>query len=123
SDAPKVAGVAPQQHLMSVNGELCQSVVSVSGLLPDMVKAWREFRKVLAGEHAATLPYIPADQHSGCDLALNTFSPEWFLEFGLPVQNQQEAGRGMILIDYVVDEQVDAKLFELPDGYERYSAN
>lgn len=119
--APAIDGKHPQQFLLSVNGELCQSVVSVEGLLGDVVDAWRQFRRILAGEHAAALSYIPADQQLGCDLALNTFSPTWFLDFGLPVQSQEAVGKSMILMDYMVDEQIDPKLFTMPEGYHRYS--
>ena len=122
SDVPAIGGKTPQQFQLSVNGEHCQSVVSVEGILGDALDAWRKFRRVLAGEHAATLSYIPVDQQSGCDLALNTFSPAWFLEFGLPVQSLEVGGKGMLLVDYTLDEQVDSKLFMLPEGYERYSS-
>jgi len=122
SDAPEIAGVAPQQHQLLVNGELCQSVVSVDGLLTDLVEAWRQFRHVLAGEHAATLPYVPADQQLGCDLALNTFRPAWFLDFGLPVQSLEVGGKGFLLVDYSLEKAIAPTLFTLPDGYHRYSA-
>jgi len=122
NDVPAIAGIIPLQFQLSVNGEHCQSIVSAKGLLPDVVEAWRQFRRVLAGEHAATLPYIPADQQSGCDLALNTFAPEWFLDFGLPVQSMEVGGKGMLLIDYNPDESIAPELFSLPKEYRRYSA-
>ncbi|HEA26413.1 MAG TPA: hypothetical protein ENH92_04755 [Ectothiorhodospiraceae bacterium] len=122
SDVPAIDGKIPQQFHLSVNGELCQTVVSVAGLLDGVLSAWRKFRHVLAGEHAAMLSYIPADQQQGCDLALNTFAPTWFLDFGLPIQSQEVTGKNMILVDYTIAEQVDSRLFSLPDGYQRYSA-
>ncbi|NOR52250.1 MAG: hypothetical protein GQ470_06475 [Gammaproteobacteria bacterium] len=121
-DAPAIGGKKAQQFQLLVNGEHCQSIVSVEGLLTDTIKAWRKFRHVLAGEHAATLSYVPADQLLGCDLALNTFSPGWFLDFGLPVQSMEVGGRGMLLIDYTLNKQVDPQLFVLPEDYHRYSA-
>ena len=122
SDAPAVSGIAPQQFQLSVNGEYCQSVVSVDGLLTDTVEAWGQFRRVLAGEHAAMIPYTSADQQSGCDLAMNTFSPVWFLDFGLPIQSLEVGGKGMVLVDYTLEEMISPELFTLPDGYRRYSA-
>lgn len=122
SEVPMIAGKVPQQFQLSVNGEPCQSVVSVDGLLNDVVKSWRKFRYVLAGEHAATLSYIPTDQQVGCDLVLNTFYPAWFLDFGLPIQAMEVGGRGMQLIDYVKEGMVDLKLFELPEEYQRYTS-
>ena len=121
NDAPAIDGKIPQQYRLSVNGELCQIVVSVEGLLDNAVDAWRKFRRVLAGEHASVLSYIPADQQLGCDLALNTFAPTWFLDFGLPVQSQEVGGKSMILVDYRIDEQIGSKLLTMPEGYHRYS--
>lgn len=121
-DAPKIAGKKPQQFKLLVNGEHCQSVVSIDGLLDDVVKAWRIFRHVLAGEHASTLSFIPADLQLGCDLALNIFFPAWFLDYGLPIESMEVGGKGMRLVDYVTDTTVDSRLFKVPDGYHRYTA-
>jgi hypothetical protein len=121
SGVPAISGIIPQQFQLSVNNEHCQSVISADGLLPEVIAAWRQFRHVLAGEHAATLANIPADQQQGCDLALNIFAPDWLLNYGLPVQILEVGGKGMLLMDFYLDQQLDPALFTLPEGYHRYS--
>ncbi|MEJ2407732.1 MAG: hypothetical protein P8171_26445 [Candidatus Thiodiazotropha sp.] len=122
-DAPKVAGKAPHHRELYVNDKLCYSVVAVPGLMDDAVAALREFRQVLAGEHAHTLPRIPADMQEPCDLALNTFHPEWQLQFGLPLQEWDGKGNRQVLMDYKEGFKVDEKLFSLPKGYQHYNSD
>lgn len=121
--APMVAGKPPQQHQLYVNDTLCYSVVTVPGMMDDTVQALRDFRQVLAGEHAKALPRIPADMQEPCDLALNTFHYDWHLQFGLPIQEWDEAGSGQMLMDYKQGFKVDEKLFELPREYQHYSTD
>jgi hypothetical protein len=120
-NAPKVDGKQPEQHLLYVNESLCYSVVAVPGLMGDAVAALREFRQVLAGEHARVLPDIPADMQQPCDLALHTFHSGWQLQFGLPIQEWDEAGSGQVLVDYRQSFMVDNGLFTLPRDYRHYS--
>ena len=121
--APKVGGKKPQQHRLFVNDKLCYSVVVVPGVMDDAVQALRDFRQVLAGEHAKALPAIPADMQQPCDLALTTFHSDWQLQFGLPIQEWDEAGSGQLLMDYKQEFKVEEKLFELPEGYKHYDTD
>lgn len=123
SDAPKIAGKSPQQHQLYVNDALCYSVVSVPGLMGDTVQALRDFRQVLAGEHARVLPTMPADMQQPCDLALHTFHPDWQLQFGLPIQEWDETGNGQMLMDYKLSFKVDKTLFNLPESYKHYRSD
>jgi hypothetical protein len=123
ADAPKVGGTQPEQHLLYVNESLCYSVVAVPGLMGDAVEALRDFRQVLAGEHAKALPDIPADMQQPCDLALHTFHSGWQLQFGLPIQEWDEAGSGQVLVDYRQGFKVDSGLFALPRDYRHYSTD
>jgi hypothetical protein len=122
-DAPMVAGKAPHHRQLYVNDKLCYSVVAVPGLMEDAVQALRDFRRVLAGEHAKTLPRIPADMQEPCDLALNTFHPNWQLKFGLPLQEWDEKGNRQVLMDYKQGFKVDEKLFTLPQGFSHYNSD
>jgi hypothetical protein len=121
--APVVEGKSPQQHHLYVNDKLCYSVVVVPGLMTDAVVALGDFRQVLAGEHAKVLPRLPADMQKPCDLALNTFHADWQLQFGLPIQEWDEAGNGQLLMDYKEGFAVDEALFTLPQGYRHYSTD
>lgn len=121
--APKIEGIQPQQYQLYVNDTICYNVIAVPGLMADAVQGLRDFRQVLAGEHARALPSIPADMQEPCDLALNTFHPGWQLSFGLPIQEWDEAGRGQMLMDYKLTYRVDEKLFELPESYRHYRSD
>jgi hypothetical protein len=122
-NAPTVGGRQPQQHQLYVNDTLCYNVVAVPGLMGDAVQALRDFRRVLAGEHAKALPDIPADMQQACDLALHTFHYDWQLQFGLPIQEWDEAGNGQVLMDYKQDFMVDESLFGLPENYHHYNTD
>ncbi len=118
---PAIAGKTPRQFHLAVNGEQCYDMVAVEGLLDDVVAALRAFRTVLAGENARILTDVPADMQDPCDLALNTYAPDWPLRFGLPIQESDPQGKGQLLLDYSTDYPADAALFTLPKGYQRYS--
>lgn len=117
---PKVAGRTPQHHRLYANSKLCYEVVSVPGLLEDAVAALREFRQVLAGEHARNLVNVPADLHEACDLATHTFAPDRHLRYGLPIQEWDNRGFSRVLLDYAPEQPVGAELFRLPEGYRHY---
>ncbi len=120
---PKVAGQTPEHRKFYVNDSLCYSVVTVPVLMGDAVEALRDFRRVLAGEHAKTLPRIPADMQEPCDMALNTFAPDWQLKFGMPLQEWDEKGNGQMLVDFTQGFMVDEALFGLPKDYKHYDTN
>lgn len=120
---PKVAGKVPQHRRLYVNGSLCYDVVALPGVLEEAVVAMREFRQVLAGEQARVLLRTPADMQEPCDLTLNTFHPEWQLQFGLPLQEWDGKGNRQVLMNFEGDFRVDEKLFELPEGYIHYDTS
>jgi len=122
SAPPKVGGRQPEYYRLYVNDKRCYDVVAVPDLLKPAVAALKEFRQVLAGEHARVLPAVPADLHEPCDLALNTFAPTWPLAFGLPIQARVLDGRGRVLVDFRERFEVAQALFELPEGYQVYGA-
>jgi hypothetical protein len=122
-EVPKVAGERPQHHQLYVNDKLCYSVVAVPGLMTDTVEALRDFRQVLAGEHAKVLPRLPADMQDPCDMAINTFHPDWQLRFGLPIQEWDETGNRQMLMDYKQGLMLDEELFGLPEGYRHYDTD
>ncbi len=123
NNVPPVGKEKPQHRQLYVNDKVCYNVVAVKGLLKDVQKALAAFRTTLAGEHAKLLPRLPADQQEPCDLAHNIFHPTWQLEFGLPIQEWDEQGRGQTLVDYRESTTLDDKLFILPPGYRHYTTD
>ena len=122
-EVPTIAGRTPQHYRLSVAGKTCYDVVAVSGLMDGVVSAMGEFRQVLAGEHAKTLPFIPADMQEPCDLAINTFAPNWLLKYGLPVQEWDKQGNRRALLNFDPAFEVQDGLFKLPEGFRRYSSD
>lgn len=119
---PMVDGKIPRNYHLLVNDKLCFNMVSVAGLMPDVVKVMGAFNQVLAGQQAETLRYIPADLQEGCDLARHTFHPQNHLKNGFPMimQTIDESGklenvkRSRSLLNFK-QKKVSATLFNLPD--------
>lgn len=117
---PQVAGKSPQHHRLKVNGSLCYEMVTLAGEMDDALAAMRSFRTVLAGENARILPQVPADMQDPCDLALNTYAPEWQLQFGLPINEWDTQGKGQQLLDFNASYPMNRAMFVLPKGYQHY---
>lgn len=121
NQAPKIGGKQPHQLRLTVNDKLCYDAVVVPGLLPDTVRALRDFNRVLAGEQGKMLGQLPDDMIDGCDLALHTFHPEWPLESGLAIQEYEMATkRGRLLVDIDPHSKIESKMFELPAEFTHY---
>lgn len=121
-DLPEISGRRPQHYRIDVNGSRCYDVVAVPGLLPEAVEALREFRQVLAGEHAALLSAMPADMQDPCELALHTFAPTTHLQYGLPIEEAGANGFRQSLADFKAEAAVAESLFRLPGEYRHYGS-
>lgn len=117
---PAVEGRPPLYRELYVNGTLCYSTVSVAEVLPDVVKVLREYRRVMAGEHAKNIDNTPVELQQPCELSLHIFQPLWRLEQGLPIQEWDPQGKTQLLLDYKTAEAVDDALFAVPHGYRHY---
>lgn len=120
---PNIGGEQPRQIRLLVNGEACYNLVVVKTLLPEAVAALKEFREILSGEHKSLIPSVPADMRDPCDLALHAFYPAWQLDFGLPLREWDEQGKGQFLIDYQENFPVDEKWLTPPAQYRRYNSD
>lgn len=118
AQAPKVAGLAPQNVSLLANGQVCRELVAVPGLMPEAVAAMRDFQQVLARVQAATLDAIPKDMQTPCDLADNVFAPLRALDHGLPIQEHSPT-HSRSLVDFVADHPVDDSVFSIPKDYDR----
>lgn len=119
--APAISGKQPHQLKLMVNEQLCYDAVVVPELLPDVVAALSDFKRVLAGEQGKMLNELPAELLDGCDLALHTFYPTWPLESGLAVQEWDASlKQGKLLVELDEGFKADDKLFSLPQTYRHY---
>lgn len=119
---PKVQGLQATHYRYDVNGEHCFDAVAMPDtFLPIVTGAMKEFRAVLAGEHASTLGNIPQDMQDACDLAVNVFYATKHYEHGLPIREWDRKGYQKFLLDYKTGIEMDPKEYELPKDYRQYS--
>ncbi len=119
---PEVQGNTATHYRFNVNGKHCYDAVSMEiAFMPDAVKAMKEYRNVLAGEHAKTVNKIPEDMLDACDLALNVFYPSKYLDNGLPMREWDRKGYRRFLESYKFNVKMPNEKLSLPDGYEKYS--
>jgi hypothetical protein len=120
-DSPKIGGMKAKHYQLITNDKICYDVVAVKDLLPEAVKALREFHSLMATDSAQTFNNMPADMHDACDMTLTTFAPTQYLQFGFPIQEWGKREYVRTLINYQEDYKADPKLFVLPEGYQRYT--
>jgi len=119
---PTVQGNTATHYRVDVNGIHCYDSVNLeAAFMPDAVKAMKEYRNVLAGEHAKTVGNIPQDMLDGCDLALNVFYSSKYLDNGLPMREWDRKGYRRFLTEYKFKYKMPEEKLTLPDGYEKYS--
>lgn len=119
---PKIDGNQATHYLFMANGKHCyDAVVMPEGFMPDVVAAMREFREVLAGEHATTVDRTPKELLDACDLSVNIFHATQHLDHGLPIREWDQHGYQRFLKDYRENMQPSEDTFVLPKDFERYS--
>ena len=119
---PKVQNMQATHYRYDVNGEHCYDAVAMPDeFLPVVVAAMKDFRAVLAGEHAATVNNVPKDMQDACDLAVNIFYATKPYEHGLPIREWDRKGYQKFLQDYKTGITMDPKEYELPKDYQQYS--
>lgn len=119
-ETPPAVGGRPVTHYrLFTNGEPCYDLFAAEGLLPEAVRALREYRAALAGQQADALAAMPKELQTPCDLANNVFAPARYLDHGLPVRLSETGARTSELVDYSADFPAEAALFDLPANYKR----
>lgn len=119
-DAPKVMGKVPMHYQDYTNDQLCFDVITIKGLMPEVVKALGEFQELLASDSAVTFNNLPADMQDPCSIARDTFAPTRYLQHGFPIHEWRK-GYSRMLVDFKEHYQPDPKLFEIPQGYFTYT--
>jgi hypothetical protein len=122
SAIPKIDGNQASHYRIMVNGEHCyDTVVLPEDFMPEVLGAMREFRQVLAGEHATTVNTMPRDVMDACDLAINVFEPTRHMSHGLPIREWDRNGYQRFLKDYRTNVAAPEGMLTLPDDFRRYS--
>ena len=120
-DSPKIDGRELVHYVFKINGQACQDAMVAEGLMKDAADAISEYRQILAGQHAKTLNITPADLRDTCDMAINIFLPDQYLQFGLPIHERDHTGYQRSLIDFDDAYEPKAALFILPKEFDQFS--
>lgn len=119
---PMVQGKTAHHYRYYANGKHCYDSVTVDpGFMPDVAKAMREFRTILAGEHAKSVGRIPAEMYDACDLAVNVFHPTQHIAHGIPLREWDQNGYQRFMLDFKLDFKLKKELMRMPEEYTRYS--
>ena len=122
SAIPKVSGRIATHYRYMANGKHCYDAVTLEKtFLPGVVTALKEYRTVLAGEHASTVHKMPMDTHDACDLAVNIYHTTKHLETGLPLREWDQKGYLKFMIDYRMKFKLDPSRLEIPADFNEYS--
>lgn len=122
SAIPKVSGRVATHYRYIANGKQCYDAVTLEkDFLPEVVAAMKEYRQVLAGEHASTVHKMPADVHDPCDLALNIYYASKHYDTGLPLREWDQNGYLRFMVTYKLKHKMDPAKFEIPAEYREMS--
>jgi hypothetical protein len=120
-DAPKIHNITPIHHQFLTNAKVCMDVISVPGLLPEMIQALREYQLILATDSARTFNQTPADMQDPCEIARSTFSPVREYTYGFPIREWRPSGYIRALKDYKETIDVADDYFQVPKDYFTYT--
>ncbi|MBI3560734.1 MAG: hypothetical protein HY080_03365 [Gammaproteobacteria bacterium] len=120
-DSPKINNTSPQHRQYLTNKEVCMDVISVDGLLPDVVKALSDYQLALAADSASTFYQLPADMQTPCDISNSTFSPVRQYSHGFPIREWRPDGYARTLDDYTESVPPVADMFVIPKEYFAYT--
>ncbi len=119
TDVPHVQGQAVVKLLLKANAKTCVEIYAAPGLLRSAVVAIKEYKAVLAAQHASTLENTPKELRDPCFVAFDIFKSDEASQQGLIVREKQSDGKQRLLVDFKPGASVDAGLFVLPAGYKR----
>lgn len=122
SAIPKVSGRVATHYRYNANGKQCYDAVTLEkDFLPEVVAAIKEYRQVLAGEHASTVHSMPMDTHDPCDLAVNIYHASQHLDTGLPLREWDQKGFLRFMVDYKLNHKMDTAKFNIPKDFKEFS--
>jgi hypothetical protein len=118
--APPVGGRQPVHVQLQAGGSTCYEIVVVPGLLAPAAAALAGYAQVLAARQLKHLDEVPADIRTPCYLLRYVYGAGLPYRRGMPIREWDSKGYRRVLVDYRENMPVDAGLFVLPAGYERY---
>ena len=121
---PKIDGRSSTHYRYFANDKQCYDVITLQkDFLPEVVQALREYRMVLAGEHASTIHKMPKDTLDACDLALNIYYAAKHLDTGLPIRQWDQIGHEKFMVNYKLHVKIDPQKLTIPENYKQFSVS
>lgn len=99
-----------------VNGKACSQTVAAEKLLPEAAKALAEYKAALAWTQYQTYQNTDPDMRQDCDLVHHVWDTGLALSHGLPMEEQDYAGRTRQL-EAQGRQKLRPDLFKLPARY------
>ena len=118
---PELAGKKAKHYYFDTDGVNCYQAYIVKDFLSEAARAYIEYRRVLAGDHAFTMQRVPKEELHPCDLSMNIFSSGRVYKEGLPIHERGPNGYVKTLTNYKVDFETKDSMFTLPEGYGRFT--
>ncbi len=122
TQAPAIEGNRRVGYELKANGDTCKHVVSLEGLMPELISVLRDYELVLAEQAKTTLSRVPAAYREPCYMANNYLYVDAYLDGGFPVQVIDYMGKQKKMMSYrpvLKSEQ----LIQFPQGYRIYKPN
>ena len=114
--APSVAGEKPLALELVANGEVCHSAIVVPQFLDQARQALQELSRALVVQQVRTLANTPREYQTPCFLARYLYAADFYLRTGFPLADWNSSRNRRELLSYENDVELDARLFELPEG-------
>ncbi len=122
SAIPRINGRQATHYQYKANGKRCYDAVVLGGdFMPDVLAALREFRQVLANEHASSVNNEPKEMMDACDMAVNVFFATKHMDHGIPIREWNTRGYQRFLKDYRENLAAPDSTFVLPKDYQQYT--
>jgi len=119
---PDIDGLNATHYRYYANDKQCYDVVTLDkSFMPEVVQAIREYRSVLAGEHASTVHEMPTESYDPCELATNIYYATKHLETGFPVRQWDQTGRLKQLVNYKTKVKFDPAKLTIPKDFKEFS--
>ena len=117
-DLAPVDGIAPRRHRLLANGQVCEELTAVPGLMEEAMDAVADFYDRLADQHGTVVTGMPDELIDPCDLAQHVYAPRRSYGFGLPV-DQRAPRVHRALVDHAKGVPSDTALFQVPHDFRR----
>lgn len=118
----KLEGKQAHEFEVQVGGKHCRSNIVVNGVLPEFVAALKQYRSILANQHAQNLFKTPVNMRDKCFMSYDIYHHGLHTSRGLVLRSWDNKGKQSMLRDYKRNQTVSEQLFTLPKKYSRFKA-